>query len=200
MSYKGWVMRLRSRAACVLTFVVACGGKLPPPSAAARGVVLADEPPPPEYSRLREISVTSGKGCGVLGESGSREAAEALMRHEAAKLGARYVQLTSFEGPRPNHQCLEHEHRLSGVAYRGPSAAAPASVAHGATLTLAPARPAPSAVTAPEPSSSHLGAPRVCIPGATQACLGPGACQGAQACRDDASGYLPCDCGPARTR
>jgi hypothetical protein len=35
----------------------------------------------------------------------------------------------------------------------------------------------------------------VCVPGATQACLGPGACQGAQACRDDGSGYGSCDCG-----
>lgn len=38
---------------------------------------------------------------------------------------------------------------------------------------------------------------RVCIPGETQACLGPGACSGAQACLRDGSGFGPCDCGPA---
>lgn len=36
---------------------------------------------------------------------------------------------------------------------------------------------------------------RVCVPGATQACLGPGACAGAQACNDAGSSYGPCDCG-----
>ena len=39
------------------------------------------------------------------------------------------------------------------------------------------------------------GAPAVCAPGSTQECVGPGACKGGQACKDDGSGYLPCDCG-----
>jgi hypothetical protein len=34
-----------------------------------------------------------------------------------------------------------------------------------------------------------------CTPGATQSCLGPGACAGAQACRPDGAGFMPCDCG-----
>ena len=47
---------------------------------------------------------------------------------------------------------------------------------------------------APTPAPSP--APdRVCIPGATQECLGPGACRGAQACSADGQGYEPCDCG-----
>ena len=36
----------------------------------------------------------------------------------------------------------------------------------------------------------------LCTPGATQTCLGPGACAGAQACRADGAGFMPCDCGP----
>lgn len=36
---------------------------------------------------------------------------------------------------------------------------------------------------------------RLCIPGETQECLGPGACRGAQACLSDGNGYGPCDCG-----
>jgi hypothetical protein len=39
---------------------------------------------------------------------------------------------------------------------------------------------------------------RACTPGATQQCFGPGACQGAQACRADGAGFLPCDCGQAK--
>jgi hypothetical protein len=58
------------------------------------------------------------------------------------------------------------------------------SPAAGANPAPAPAGTTPSAI--PE---------RLCVPGATQACLGPGACSGAQACLKDASGYGPCDCG-----
>lgn len=46
--------------------------------------------------------------------------------------------------------------------------------------------PSPPLTVAPE---------RLCIPGATQRCLGPAACSGAQACLPDGDGYGPCDCG-----
>jgi hypothetical protein len=39
------------------------------------------------------------------------------------------------------------------------------------------------------------GTPMVCIPGASVACVGPGACQGGQVCKADGSGLGPCDCG-----
>ena len=35
----------------------------------------------------------------------------------------------------------------------------------------------------------------VCRPGETQRCIGSGACEGGQACREDGSGFKPCDCG-----
>lgn len=35
----------------------------------------------------------------------------------------------------------------------------------------------------------------VCTPGVTQACLGPGACQGVQACMSSGTGFGACDCG-----
>ena len=186
-------------------FVSACGGKVPPQSAAARGIVLSEAAAPSDYIKLGELSVKSGKGCGVLGEAGSRENAEALLRNEAENLRASYVQVTRIESPRANHQCLEHEYKLSGVAYRSPAAAA----ALAATSSVRPALSsrAPSSSSAPSSSPSPSpgppagvasAAPAVCVPGATQGCLGPGACSGAQACRDDASGFLPCDCGPAR--
>lgn len=41
-------------------------------------------------------------------------------------------------------------------------------------------------------------ADRACIPGTTLACLGPGACSGAQACLPTGAGYGPCDCGPGQ--
>ena len=52
----------------------------------------------------------------------------------------------------------------------------------------ASAPPAPLPPAAPE---------RSCVPGATQSCVGPGACQGGQACLPSGEGFAPCDCGPA---
>lgn len=37
--------------------------------------------------------------------------------------------------------------------------------------------------------------PAACVPGATQACVGPAGCSGGQVCITDGSGYGPCDCG-----
>lgn len=38
-------------------------------------------------------------------------------------------------------------------------------------------------------------AERVCKPGETQRCFGPGACEGGQACLPDGKGFSACDCG-----
>jgi hypothetical protein len=52
------------------------------------------------------------------------------------------------------------------------------------------------ASTVPAPAVRRPEAPaRACVPGATQACVGPGACSGGQACLNDGSGFGPCDCG-----
>jgi hypothetical protein len=49
------------------------------------------------------------------------------------------------------------------------------------TLTPAAPPPAPAALA--------------CVPGTTQACVGPGGCSGGQACASDGSRYEVCDCG-----
>jgi hypothetical protein len=49
--------------------------------------------------------------------------------------------------------------------------------------------PPPAPIAAPPPLP-----PRVCIPGATQACVGLGGCSGGQACVADGSGFGPCNC------
>lgn len=38
----------------------------------------------------------------------------------------------------------------------------------------------------------------VCRAGETQKCFGPGACEGGQSCKNDGSGFGPCDCGAAK--
>src|SRR5690606_1456953 len=40
-------------------------------------------------------------------------------------------------------------------------------------------------------------APMVCAPGKVEACACPGGGMGAQACREDGSGWGPCECGDA---
>lgn len=47
---------------------------------------------------------------------------------------------------------------------------------------------APTASPAPEPPKM------LCTPGTTQSCVGVGSCPGGQSCRDDGSGYDPCQC------
>ncbi|MBN2193098.1 MAG: hypothetical protein JW751_09805 [Polyangiaceae bacterium] len=62
--------------------------------------------------------------------------------------------------------------------------------------TAAPAAPPPAAPAAPPPPASPVPA-RACVPGATQECVGLGACRGGQACMADGSGFAPCECAPA---
>jgi hypothetical protein len=42
-------------------------------------------------------------------------------------------------------------------------------------------------------------APLACVPGSTQACIGPGACHGGQACAPDGSRFEACDCSKPST-
>ena len=53
--------------------------------------------------------------------------------------------------------------------------------------------------SAPQTARSPGDAPPfACTPGATQACVGPGACAGGQACLSDGTRFGPCDCGPPK--
>jgi hypothetical protein len=54
--------------------------------------------------------------------------------------------------------------------------------------TSAPVCPAPAPAAAPL-------SPVRCLPGSTQACVGPGGASGGQSCLADGSGYGPCDIG-----
>lgn len=54
---------------------------------------------------------------------------------------------------------------------------------------------APSAAPLSPQAPTATPGERACVPGVTQACLGPGACKGAQACLETGQGFGPCDCG-----
>jgi hypothetical protein len=125
---------LAIRASWLLALApLACGGKSPARAAEASRVTLSEQSPPAGYVEVRAVSVQSGKGCGIFAERGSREGAEQLLRQAAEKLGATFVRITHRREPRPNHNCLEHEYQLDGVAYRLP-APVPASPTFPRTL------------------------------------------------------------------
>jgi hypothetical protein len=67
--------------------------------------------------------------------------------------------------------------------------ASPAPVHAPRVVHAVPGKPLPPRAPRPTP------VPRACVPGATQACVGPAACTGGQACVADGSGFGPCDCG-----
>ena len=69
--------------------------------------------------------------------------------------------------------------------------------ARGWAVVLSDARP-PAKAPAPAPAPA-LPAPS-CTPGETQACVGPGACKGAQVCQSGGQVWGPCDCGEQETQ
>lgn len=127
----------------VLTSLAACSHSVKPPEApGAAAVVLSSSPPPAGFVKVKALTVVSGKGCGVMGTPGSADEALVLARDAAAKHGASYVQITRVEKPPINHQCIEHEHKLSGIAYRRPAPPPPPP------QVLPPATPVPAPLVA----------------------------------------------------
>jgi len=89
--------------------------------------------------------------------------------------------VSSAPGPRSTGSRYQHPDWLGQIVV--------ACVQTRSTMsTAAPVLP----LQAPVASTEHG---RVCVPGATQECLGPAACRGAQACLGDGRGYGACDCG-----
>ena len=56
--------------------------------------------------------------------------------------------------------------------------------------------PEPAAAPPPPPPPAAKPAP-ACVPGSSQACIGPAGCTGGQACSADGTRYDPCNCGTA---
>ena len=63
----------------------------------------------------------------------------------------------------------------------------------GGQPKAAPIPPAPGEPTGGAPASAST----ACFPGATQACVGPGACKGGQQCLANGTAFGACDCGGA---
>lgn len=142
-----------SRLLLGLALLVGCASRSAL-SPGAASVTLSEQAPPAGLVEVGRLHAQNGKGCGITGESGSREGAEAALRDQAFALHASFVQITSFRSPQPNHQCLEHEYTLDGVAYREPEKAPPPSAASAAPSVAAP----PSRPPAPQLLNDYEGA------------------------------------------
>ncbi|HWP04482.1 MAG TPA: hypothetical protein VNN72_02010 [Polyangiaceae bacterium] len=102
--------------------------------------------------------------------------------------------------------CLGVHQEPMGEAVAGQSLIAAAAVASASASAKPGAAPAASGAVAltgaPRPASAppiaEGPAVRTCVPGATQACVGPAACSGGQSCLPDGSGFGACDCGTAK--
>lgn len=162
----------------ILGALLACGGAAPEAKLAdgAEGVKLGKADAPPGAIEIGPVEATHGHGCGMYGEEGNFEGAYALLRNEGARVDADYVQIMTATEPYSDGKCGHNEYKLTGVAYKVPTAIEPT-----------------------QPSGAANRDQRSCVPGSTQACLGPGACKGAQACRDDGLSFEKCDCGGAST-
>jgi hypothetical protein len=52
----------------------------------------------------------------------------------------------------------------------------------------------------PDAGVEDAAPPQVCVPNATQECVGPGACKGGQSCLPDGTGFTECDCGKKKKK
>ena len=73
-----------------------------------------------------------------------------------------------------------------------------AAASAGVAVPDATAAAVPTTAPAVAPPPVVVASARACVPGATQACVGPGACSGGQSCSHDGSGFGPCDCGGSK--
>jgi hypothetical protein len=170
----------RLAAAALLVALAVAGGC----SNGARSVRLPALSPGDEIYR-----VTCETSIAACREEASKVCAGSYQVLESTGAPVQPTRVTSAPGPSstgPRYQRLAWIGQLVIACGRGTPPVAEDAVAgpqHEARTT-APDAPPPD---------------RLCIPGVTQECLGPGACRGAQACLADGNGYGPCDCGNAST-
>jgi len=167
-------------AAALLVAVAVAGGC----SSGARSVRLPALSPGDEIYRIScEASIVACR------EEASKVCAGRYQVLESTGAPVQPTRVTSAPGPSstgPRYQRLEWVGQLVIACDRGPPsvAAGAGNAPHDEVRETAADLPPPD---------------RLCIPGVTQECLGPGACRGAQACLADGNGYGPCDCGNAST-
>lgn len=139
---------------------------------------------PTERADEQVFRISCGNGIEVCREKALEVCSGAYQVLETAGAAIEPPRVTTAPGPRttgPRYTRLKWLGHMVVACGDAPltvsSSASPASSGRGSR--------------APGVSDSA----RLCVPGATQECLGPGACRGAQPCMADGQGYDRCDCG-----
>ncbi len=160
----------------------------------------------PDGTTLIECDV-SLRNCLVEAERLCRDesytvlGANHVVRHYGAEGGDSQVVLSSSS---VRVRCLSRGAEPPSLTPDAAARAAP-TPAKPQPVNATPVKPSPPTSSRPELAPSPTVEPQPpttpgvhCVPGASQACVGPGGCQGGQVCLPDGSALGPCDCGAAR--
>lgn len=85
-------------------------------------VHVAKNDPPAGSVYVTEISAQDGSGCGLWGQKGTYANAVTVLRNEALKVGADYVQIMGRDTPNLEYGCYDNTYRIDATAYRTPNA------------------------------------------------------------------------------
>lgn len=198
-----------SRATTILTFaaLLIFGTSLNACSKAKSKLITPVGVTPAQYSVKCESSqghceneaesICGSEGYTVLSEHGATKGEDILDR-----AGAQFAFSTNQGNTDPWRgdmiiQCgvIQPRQALPPPPPREETAVAVGAEAGAVEAAPAPVEPSSTeAVPAGEAGDVAVSSPS-CVPEATQACLGPGACQGAQSCAADGRSWSKCDCG-----
>jgi hypothetical protein len=145
-------------------------------------------------------------GCASTGQQGLRELSEGTFEIQCGSLGRcaeqaeRACRNRGYDiiGGYDRSDVYGHEAGESQVAIRRSQLVVVCRTANGESRL--PPEGAPLPPPPPPPSAAPSAPNLLCTPGATQRCVGKGACDGGQSCLPDGSGFGPCECAePAPT-
>lgn len=88
----------------------------------AEQVQISKSDPPSGSVYVTEISGRDGQGCGGFGYKGSFANAVIVLRNEAQKVGADFVQIMATDKPNLEYGCYDNNFQIDGTAYRTPNA------------------------------------------------------------------------------
>jgi hypothetical protein len=133
----------------------------------------------------RQKVMTERRPDGIVHLTCKMSLADCLYEVENACDHRRYVVLRAFDGRDLKGLVPAQTLVLESEAY----------VRCGEMTAFGPENKALLATPVCTPPAVPAVPPRVCAPGATQACVGPAGCSGGQACVADGSRFGTCDCG-----
>lgn len=110
-------------AITVLAMLAVAGCATPPHlNEGADRVQVSKSDPPPGSVYVTELSGNDGSGCGGFGYKGSFANAVIVLRNEAVKVGADFVQIMGRDTPSLEYGCYDNNYQIDATAYRTPNA------------------------------------------------------------------------------